>query len=98
MQLVTGVTKRQLYAKRSDIAVVFGYKNPNDLLKRFREYADDNPSVFVPYKPYIKNSGMDTLYNITCFGYFFENKDLLEAGTRSISFKKELPKLKEVYQ
>lgn len=98
MQLVTGVTKTQLYAKRSDVAVIFGYKNPNALLKSFREYADEHANVFLPYKPYIKNSGMDTLYNILCFGYYFENKDLLEAGTRSIHFKQQLPNLKEVYQ
>ena len=40
---------------------------------------------------------MDTLYNVICFAFYFENKDLLEAGTRSIKFADELPRLKEVY-
>lgn len=34
---------------------------------------------------------------IIYFDYYFENNDLLEAGTRSIRFKQELPRLREVY-
>lgn len=85
------------YATRKTIAEIFDYKNPTSLLKTFREIADEQPHVFRPYTPYIKNNGMDTLYNIICFAFYFENKDLLEAGTRSIRFSDELPRLKEVY-
>lgn len=90
--------KTQQFAMTKDIARIFGYKDPAKLLKGFREYSDSNPKAFKPYKPYIKNQGMDTLYDIICFAYYFENKDLLDAGTRSISFKEELPRLREVYQ
>ena len=85
------------YATRKTIAEIFDYKNPSSLLKTFREIADEQPHVFKPYKPYVKNKGMDTLYNVICFAFYFENKDLLEAGTRSIKFADELPRLKEVY-
>lgn len=98
MEVMTVKTKSQQYAMTKDIAKIFGYKDPAKLLKEYREFADSNPNVFKPYRPYIKNKGMDTLYDIICFAYFFENKDLLKAGTRSIHFKKELPRLKEVYQ
>jgi len=97
MQLVMGRTKAQQYASRKEIARIFGYKNPSDLLKRFRVFADDNPNYFKPYTPYVKNTGMDTLYCIICFAFFFEYMDLVEAGTRSITFKNELERLKEVY-
>lgn len=98
MELLQTKVKTQQFARRKDIACIFAYKNPSNLLKQFRQFADDNPKAFYPYKPYIKNVGMDSLYDILCFAYYFENKDLLEAGTRSISFKEELPRLKEVYQ
>src|SRR5699024_5274178 len=85
------------YATRKTIAEIFDYKNPSKLLKTFRELADEQPHIFWPFKPYVKNKGMDTLYNVICFAFYFENKDLLEAGTRSIKFSEELPRLKEVY-
>ena len=85
------------YASRKTIAEIFDYKNPSKLLKAFRELADERPHIFRPYKQYVKNKGMDTLYNVICFAFYFENKDLLEAGTRSIKFADELPRLKEVY-
>lgn len=98
MHIVTGKVVHQQFAFKKDIGRIFNYKDPTRLLKSFRDYADDNTKAFHPHRPYIKNIGMDTLYNILAFAYFIENKDLLEAGTRSISFKEELPRLKEVYQ
>lgn len=98
MKVIEAINISQRYAFKKDIGRVFNYKDPAKLLKSFREYAENNANVFHPYKPFIKNAGMDTLYSIICFAYYFENKDLLEAGTRSIRFKDELPRLKEVYQ
>ena len=98
MQLLQAKTKTQQFATPKEIARIFCYKNPSTLLKHFREYAAEHPKAFYPHKPFIKNKGMDTLYDIVAFGYYFENKDLLEAGTRSISFQEELPRLREVYQ
>lgn len=98
MEVLTVKSKTQQYASRKEIARIFCYKDPTKLLRDFREYADDHTQSFYPYRPYIKNHGMDTLYDIICFAYYFENRDLLESGTRSITFKQELPRLKEVYQ
>lgn len=98
MQVLTVVKKTQQYASRKDIGRIFGYADPTRLLKAFRDYADADKDVFFPRKPYIKQSGMDTIYDIVCFAYFIENKDLLEAGTRSVSFKEELPRLREAYR
>lgn len=97
MDLLKIRTQAQLWATRREIARIFCYKNPTHLLKGFREYADEHPKAFYPHKPFIKNGGMDTLYDIISFAYYFENRDLLEAGTRSLSFKKDLPRLREVY-
>lgn len=91
-------SKTQQYAFTKDIGRIFGYKDPVKLLKGFRDYSDSHPKAFGPYKPYLKNQGMDTLYDIICFAYYLENRDLLEAETRSINFSTELPRLKEVYQ
>lgn len=98
MEIIKAKIKTQQYASRKEIARIFCYKDPSKLLKGFKEYADGHPNAFYPYKPYIKNYGMDTLYDIICFAFYFENKDLLDADTRSISFREELPRLKEVYQ
>lgn len=98
MEILQAKKKTQQFAFTKDIASIFGYKDPVKLLKGFREYADSHPSAFNPYKPYVKNRGMDTLYDIVCFAFYFENRDLLDSGTRSITFKQELPRLKEVYQ
>lgn len=98
MTILQVKTKTQQYAMAKDIGRIFGYKDPTKLLRGFREYADSHPIAFGSYKPYIKNKGLDTLYDIVCFAYYFENKDLLEAGTRSVKFERELPRLKEVYQ
>jgi hypothetical protein len=98
MQLVATRRVTQVYASTKNIADIFGYKDPWKKLKAFREYAEANPKKFYPHKPFIKNQGMDVLYDILCFAYFFENQDFLEAGARNIpTFEKELPRLKEVY-
>ncbi|MFL2078725.1 hypothetical protein [Marinilactibacillus psychrotolerans] len=98
IQLIQAVTKTQQYATRKDIARIFGYKDPTRFLKSFREYVDEHPKAFYPHKPFIENKGMYTLYDILCFAYYFENKDLLESGTRSITFKQDLPRLREAYK
>lgn len=98
MDLLQAKTKTQQYATPKSIGYIFCRKNPSTLLKNFREYAEKNPKTFYPHKPFIKNNGMDTLYDILCFAYYFENKDLLESGTRSITFKQDLPRLREAYK
>lgn len=98
MELVTGTRVSQKYASRKDIATIFGYKNPNALLKTFRETADKHPRLYRPYRPYIKNNGMDNLYNIVCFDFYLSNKDLIEAGTRSMKLADVKDELEEVWR
>lgn len=98
MKVLTVLNKTQQYAFKKDIAKIFGYKDPSKLLKGFREYANSSPGAFKPHTPYILNKGMEPLYDIICFAYYFEYKDLLDAGSRSISFKEELPRLREAYK
>lgn len=98
MEMVSIKTKTQQWAMAKDIGRILGYKQPSLLLKRFREFADKNPNYFAPHKPYLKIQGMDTVYDILCFAFYFENRDLLDAGTRSLNFKKDLPRLREVYK
>ena len=97
MQVVKPRVISQQYASRKDIGKIFGYKDPTRLLQGFRAIADEHPSMFAPYTPYIKNAGMDTMYNVVCFAYYFEFKDVIETRSRITSFKKELPRLKEIY-
>lgn len=95
MELLTASKITAKYAQAKTIATIFNYKDCSHLLKRFREFADDNPKYFHPYKPYIKNKGISTMYSIICFAHFLENMDLVEAGRGN--FKEDLPRLKEVY-
>lgn len=95
MQLVHSEKTTQKYARAGEIADIFGYASPSRLLRRFREFADDNEGYFDPVKPYINNQGLSTMYNIYAFAHFFEDIDLVEAGRGN--FKKDLPRLKEVY-
>lgn len=97
MQLVQATRMTQQYASRKDIAKIFGYADPTRLLQAFRKVADEQSNLFHPYTPYIKNAGMDTMYNVICFAYYFEFKDVVETRSRITSFNKELPRLKEVY-
>lgn len=97
MPLLATQMKTQVFATRNNIGDIFGRKDPSKLLRGFKKYADENWNKFHPHTPYIKNEGVDTLYNIICFAFYLENKDLLEAGTRSIKFKQEYPRLKEAY-
>lgn len=99
MEMLTVKKKTQQWAMAKDIGIIFGYKSPTKLLKRFRDFCDKNPNYFYPYKPYDKQSGMDTNYDIICFGFYYENRDLLDAGSRSLKFNsKEIARLKEVYK
>ena len=96
MQLLQTEYTTQKYASRKDIAEIFGYKDPSKLLAGFKKHADENPNYYKPVKPYVENSGMNTLYNIYAFAHYFQNRDLVEVN-RAIPFRKDLMDLKEVY-
>lgn len=99
MEMLTANKITQRWAMAKDIGIIFGYKAPAKLLKGFRDFADNHPNYFSPYKPYLKQSGLDTTYEIICFAFYYENKDLLDAGSRSVKFNsQEIARLKEAYK
>ncbi|MGX7091217.1 hypothetical protein [Hutsoniella sourekii] len=78
-----------------DLGDIISRKQPTKILRAFREFCDNNPHYFYPCKPY-RDEGK-TQYNIYCFLHYFENEGLLEAGTRSLSFEEDLPRLMRAY-
>lgn len=72
-------------------------KNPSEWLKRFRNFADEHPEVFYPYKPYSAVNGRDTGYSPVALGFYYEYSDVLEAGTRSIKLADEEERLRVQY-
>ena len=95
MQLVQTTKVTTKYVQAKGIAEIFSYKHPSRLLQRFKTFADENEGYFHPVKPYIKNQGISTMYNIYAFAHFFEDMDLVEIGRGD--FKEDLKRLKEVY-
>lgn len=98
MQLVETKPINQVWANNNDIADIFNYKSPATILKKYRGFCDKNPIYFKPHKPYLKFHGKQW-YTIFCFAFYFENRDLLEIGSRSmqVSFQKDLERIKKVY-
>lgn len=97
MNIIKASFTPQYWAYTRDIALIFGYKNPSGLLKKFRLFCDERPNYFNPATPYIKDNSSDTKYNIFCFAHYFENRGLIDAGTRSLKFENDLPRLIEAY-
>lgn len=97
MNVVQAFPVAQYWAYPKDLSIMFGYKNLAGMLKDFRGFAKSRPNYFSPVKPFIEGDG-DTRYNVFAFAHYFENRALLNAGTRSLSFKKDLPRLIEAYQ
>lgn len=95
MNIITANFTPQYWAYRKDIINVFGYKNPTELLRRFKEFCEARPNYFNPCTPFLEEG--DTQYNLYCFAHYYENRGLLDAGTRSLKFKDDLPRLIEAY-
>ena len=97
MEILTVRETRQMYAFPKDIGLLFGRKAPSRLLSSFRKFCDSRPNYFHPIRPYVDMEGSGTQYNVLSFGHYFEHRDLLDSGTRSLNFKDDLERLKEVY-
>ena len=87
----------QVWVYQKDIVDIFGYKSPSGLLKKFRDFCDTHPSFFSPHKPYMLHDKSLIQYDVYCFAFYFENRGLLDAGSRSIKFQDDVDRLKEVY-
>lgn len=95
--MIVRVTKLgQLYAFPRDIAVLIGQKSPTRFLKRFRDFCESRPNYFEGQYPYLEMEGSDVTYNIYCFLHWFEHRDLLDAGSRCVSFKKDIKRIREM--
>ncbi|TLQ49310.1 hypothetical protein FEZ33_01375 [Ruoffia tabacinasalis] len=97
MNIIKATFTPQYWALPKDIALIFGYKSPTKLLTSFRAFCDSRPNYFNPTKPYRELEGTDTIYNVYAFAHYFENRQLLDAGTRSLKFENDLPRLVEAY-
>lgn len=95
MNIVTAIPITQYWAYPADIAVMFGYKYPTKILASFREFCDSRPNYFNPATPYLENG--EKQYNVLCFAHYYEHRKQLDAGSRSVSFQKDLPRLREAY-
>lgn len=85
------------WVSAKDAGKLINQKNPSEWLKRFRDFADDNPHVFKPYKPYTSSSKRDTGYSPVALGFYYEYSDVLEASTRSIKLADEEERLRIQY-
>lgn len=90
-------TLHQVWIFQKDVSDIFNYKSPSGLLKRFREFSDKHPNFFLPHKPYLMQDSSLIQYDVFCFAFYYENRGLLEAGSRSIKFQDDIERLKEVY-
>ena len=97
MNLVKVRDITQVYAFPQDLSRMVGYKDLTKILRRYREFCDARPNYFLPRLPYIKEEGSLTHYDVLCFAHYFENRSMLDAGSKSLSFKKDLPRLREAY-
>lgn len=97
MEIVKVREVTQFWAFPKDIAHIFGYKSPTKLLRAYREFCEVRPNYFKPMLPYREIPGTDTVYNVYCFAHYFENRAMLDAGTRSLNFEKDLPRIRDAY-
>lgn len=83
------------WAYPNTISIICGYKHPAKILKSFREFCEKRPNYFSPCRPYHTNG--EPQYNVYCFMHYYENRKLLDSGTRSLKFKDDLPRIIEAY-
>lgn len=94
---VKPVIQAWLYPRH--VAVLIGAKatKTSNFLRDFEAFVAKRPNYFNPVKPMITGEGRDAMYNFYAIAHYHENKDLLDAGTRSLNFKEDLKRLKEAY-
>lgn len=98
MEIVKVRSINPVYAYPKDLKAIVQKTNISNLLRDFRNFVDSHPNYFFPYRGYHKDQGRDTVYDIYPFLHYYENEHLLEAGSRSIDFKSDLPRIKEMIE
>lgn len=86
------------YAYAKDIKQLINQKNVSVFLKDFREFVDENPNYFSPYRGYHYADKKDRLYDIYPILWYHENKSFANAGSRTVNFKDDLGRLKEMVE
>ncbi|MGF3113731.1 hypothetical protein [Facklamia sp. P9177] len=99
MEIVKVRSVIQMWIYPKDVQRLIGKKQTSTyyFLKDFREFCKDRPNYFNPVKPIQSDLNSDVQYNYYAIVHFFENRELLMAGTRSIKFENDLERLKEAY-
>ncbi|MGX7108325.1 hypothetical protein [Facklamia miroungae] len=89
----------QMWLYKKDVEQLIGRKSTSahNFLRDFEKFCRSRPNYFKPVKPFQSDSHSTTQYNYYAIVHFFENRELLMAGTRSINFKNDLERLKEAY-
>lgn len=98
MEIVKVRAMHSPYVYAKDIKVLINQKNVSNFLRDFREFVDENPNYFSPYRGYHKRTGKDSLYDVLPIIWYHENKSFANAGSRTVSFKQDLPRLKELVE
>lgn len=98
MYIISSKKILQIYMLPKDIKRVTGYKSVTRFLNAFKAFCKERPQHFGGQKPYLEMEGLDTIYNIYCYLHWFENRDLFDSGTRSITFEDDLPRIQALLQ
>lgn len=98
MEIITIKPVSQQWLTASDVGKLIGRKktSTNTFLKSFKDFVDDRPNFFKGVKPIAKHDGSTALYNYWAINCYLENKDLLDARSRSISFKEYIHEKREL--
>lgn len=98
MEIVKVRAMHSPYVYAKDIKVLINQKNVSNFLRDFREFVDENPTYFSPYRGYHKTDSKDALYDVLPIIWYHENKSFANAGSRTVTFKQDLPRLKELVE
>lgn len=67
----------------------------NKVVAEFVDFSGNHENFFKPCTPVLRNKKTNPVYNIYCFMYYLENRDLIKAGAKGLKFSAELARLKE---
>lgn len=96
MEVVTSVNFMPIAAYPKQLGEMIGRKSLTKELQDYRKFIEKNPSHFGKWIPVYEIEGSDRLYDVVCFLHWMGHKDLLKAGSRSVKFKDDLPRISEM--
>ncbi len=98
MEIITIVPVAQQWLTAKDVEKLIGRKrsSTNTFLNSFKDFVEDRPNFFKGIKPIAKHDNSTPLYNYWAINCYIENKDLLDARSRSINFKDYIKEKREL--